>query len=199
MSVNLLVVTLDEARLDAIVATITVLRALVVHLVALRVGGPAGGAPQELTLVVVGPAGALIAEGLPHAARFPVHLEHIRGTVFALAGAVFRQVALVLGAPALRAGALRPAGLQVAALAGGAARVVVQHAAGRVATGIVAVLLQAAVALLARLDEAVAAYRAVEELLRLISEAIVHAVFEGQCQMLERTRGPVRRPVRAAG
>lgn len=44
--INLLIATLDEARLDAIVTAIAVLRASVVHLVALGVGGRARGSPQ---------------------------------------------------------------------------------------------------------------------------------------------------------
>lgn len=91
----------------------------------------------------------------------------------------------MLGASALRARALRPAGLQVAALAGGAACVIVQHTGGHVAAGVVAVLFQTAVALLARLDESVAAYGTVEELLRLVPQTVIHTVLEGYSQVFQ--------------
>lgn len=184
--INLLISTLNEVGLDLIVAAVTVLTALVVHLITLRVGGRTTGAPQEPALIVVGPARALITESLSVIARLPVDLENIGRTILALAGAVFRQIALVVGAPALRAGVFRSAGLQIAAFTGGAARVAVQHAGGHVAARIVAVLLQTAVALLARLNESVAAYRAVEELLRLVPQTIVHSMVEGESQVLQR-------------
>lgn len=174
------------------------LRAFVVHLVALGVGRCAGGTPQQFTLVIVSPARALIAKRFSHAARFTVHLEHVDGAVLALAGAVFRQVALVLGAPALGARRFRPASFQIATLAGGAARVAMQHAGGHVAARIVAVFLQAAVALLARFHESVTANRAVEQLLRFVSQTIIHAVLERQSQMLQGASGPVRRSQRTA-
>lgn len=145
------------------------------------------------------PARALVAEGLAHVATLPVNLEHVLRAVLALAGAIFRKVALVLGAPALRTGVLRSTRLQVAALTGGTARVAVQHTGDRVAARIVAVVSQTTVALFARLDEPIAAYRAVEEPVRLVPQAIVHAVLEGQSQMLQRARGPVRWSGRSAG
>jgi hypothetical protein len=56
--------------------------------------------------------------------------------------------------------------LEVAALASGAGRVGQQHARGSVAARVVAAVLQAAVTLLARLHEAVAADGAVEQAVR---------------------------------
>jgi hypothetical protein len=191
-------VALDVVVASPVVAAVPGLRALVVHFVAKRVRGRPGRPPQQLALVVVGPAVALVAISLAHTAGLAVDLEDIRGTVFALAGTKLGQVALLLGAPALGARDLGLAGAQVAAASGRAARVPVQHAGGAVATGIVAVVDEAAVALLAGLDEAVPADRTVEQSLRLVAQTVIHPVLEGQCQVLQGTGGPVRRPRGAA-
>lgn len=177
---NLLIVAFDKARVNAIVTAVTVLRSLVVHLITLRVGGPTGGTPQQLALIVVSPTRTLIAKSLAHVASLTVHLEHVRWTIFALTGAVLRQVALMLDIPTFCASALRLASLQVATFTGCAARVTVQHAGGYVTARIVAVLLQAAITLFARLDKSVAAYGAVEQLLRFVPQAVIHTVLEGK-------------------
>lgn len=197
-SVVLLSGALDVAGFDPVVAAVAVLRPFRVHLVALRVGRGPRGAPEQFALIVVGPARALVAKRFPHAARLAVHLEHVHRAVLALPGAVLGQVALVLGASALGARGFRPARFQVAALARRAARVAVQHARGHVAARIVAVLLQPAVALLPGLHEPVAADRAVEQLLRLVPQAIIHPVLERERQVLEGAGRPVGRPRRAA-
>ena len=85
---------------------------------------------------------------------------------------------------------LRVTRLKVAALARGAGRVGKHSARGRVAARVVAVVLQPAVTLLARLNEAVAAHRAVEERARLVTQAVVHPVLEGQGEVLEAAGGP---------
>jgi len=149
----------------------------------LRVGGPTGGTPQEFALIVMRSARALIAESFAYAADFSIHLKHIRRTIFALTRAIFRQIALVFGASTFCTRALRPAGLQITTLAGGTACITMQHASSHVATGIVAVLLQAAIALFARFDESVATYGTVKELLRFVPQAIIHTVLEGYGQM----------------
>lgn len=195
---NLLVGAFDEARLDPIVSAVSVFGALVVHLVALSVGGRARRTPEKLALIVVRPAGALVAECLAHVAALAVDFEHVHRAVLALAGAVLGQIALVLGRTALCSRVLRSAGLQIAALPCRTARVSMKHAGCRVAARIVAVLFETAVALLARLDEAVPAYRAVEELLRLVPQTVVHPVLERAGEVLQRTRRPVDWPGRTA-
>jgi len=121
----------------------------------------------------------LIAEGFAHAAGLTVHLKHIRRTIFTLTSAVFWKIALMFSTSAFRARGLRPAGLQIATFASRAACITVQHTGGYVAAGIVTVLLQATVALLARLDESVTTYGTVEEFLRLVPQTVIHAVFKG--------------------
>lgn len=174
------------------------LRPFRVHLVALRVGRGPRGTPEQFALIVVGPARALIAKRFSHAARLTVHFEHVHRAILALPGAILGQVALVLGASALGARGFRPARFQIAALARRAARVAVQHASGHVAARVVAVLLQAAVALLPGFHEPVAADRAVEQFLRLVPQTVIHPVLERERQMLEGAGRPVGRPRRAA-
>jgi len=127
----------------------------------------------------VSSAHTTIAESLATVAGLTVYLKHIRWTIFALTGAVFRQIALVLSSSALRACSLRPTSLQIATLAGSTARVTVQHTSGHVAAGIVAVFLQTAITLLAWLNESITAYRTIKKFLRLVSQAVIHPVFEG--------------------
>jgi hypothetical protein len=67
----------------------------------------------------------------------------------------------------------------------------VQHARGGVATGVVAVLRKAAVALLPRLDEAVPADRTVEERRRFVLQTVVHPVSERQQQIVQTATGPM--------
>ena len=69
---------------------------------------------------------------------------------------------------------LGPAGLEVAALPGGAGGVGEDLTGGGVTARVVAVVLQAAVALLPRLHEAVTTDRAVEQSAGLVTEAVVH-------------------------
>jgi len=69
----------------------------------------------------------------------------------------------VVGRAALGACSLGSTRLQVAALAGGAGRVLVQHAGGGVAAGVGALLQETTVALLTGLHEVVAAHRTVEQ------------------------------------
>ena len=54
----------------------------------------------------------------------------------------------------------------------------------RIAARIVAASRQAAVALLARLDEHVAAFGRIEQTGRLVAQTVVHAVLESQRQIL---------------
>jgi hypothetical protein len=67
----------------------------------------------------------------------------------------------------------------------------VQHARGGVATGVVAVLRKAAVALLPRLDEAVPADWTVEERRRFVLQTVVHPVSERQQQIVQTATGPM--------
>jgi len=84
--------------------------------------------------------GTLVAKGLAHVASLTIDLEHVLRAVLALSSAVFRKIAFVLGAPALRAGILWSTSLQIAALASGTARVAVQHTGDRVATRIITIV-----------------------------------------------------------
>ena len=183
--IHLLIGTLHVVIPRTIEPAIPVLCALAVHLVAQRVRARASRSPQQLALIVVRPAAALITVRFAHTASLPVNLEHVRGTILALTGTVLRQVALLLCTSALGACGLGLAGFEVAALAGCTAGVSVEHAGGRVAAGIVAVVDEAAVALLAGLDETVAADRRVEEPRRLVAQAVVHAMLEGQREVLQ--------------
>ena len=56
---------------------------------------------------------------------------------------------------------------------------------GWVATGVVAVLLEPTVTLLARLDKAVAAHRTLKQGPGLVPQAVVHAVFKGKSKILQ--------------
>lgn len=68
-----------------------------------------------------------------------------------------------------------------------------QHARSRITARVVAVLRQPAVALFPVLDEPVPAHRRVQQGFRFVLEAIVHAVREGEQQVVQTARGPVRR------
>ena len=108
-----------------------------------------------------------------------------------MAGAKFRQIALVLGRSTLSTGVLWFAGIEIATLAGRATRVCVKHTRGRVATEIVAIIFKTAVALFAEFDETVAADWSVEEFFGLVSKAVVHTVLESASKIFQRTGGPV--------
>ena len=69
---------------------------------------------------------------------------------------------------------LGPAGLEVAALPRGAGGVGEDGAGGGVAARVVAVVLQATVALFPRLHEPVTAHRSVEQSAGLVTETVVH-------------------------
>ena len=81
---------------------------------------------------------------------------------------------IAVSLPAHGSRGLGLAGLEVAALPRGAGGVGEDGAGGGVAARVVAVVLQAAVALLPRLHEAVTTDRAVEQSAGLVTEAVVH-------------------------
>lgn len=128
-----------------------------------------------------------------------VAAEHIRRTVLGLPGAILGQIAFVLLRAAVGARQLGPAGVQVAALAGGAGGVAVQHAGLRVAAVVLAVLGQTAVALLARLHESIATLRRVKESCGLVPQAVVHAAREGNGQLIDAAAAPAHRHHSRAG
>ena len=94
--------------------------------------------------------------------------EHIISTIWINESA---QICLPADCPRR----LGPAGLEVAALPRGAGGVGEDGAGGGVAARVVAVILQAAVALLPGLHEPVTAHRSVEQGARLVTETVVHA------------------------
>ena len=189
-----LVVTLEKARVYSVISAISVFSTLVIHIVALLVGRRASRTPQEFALIVVSTTSTLIAKSASHVTSLSVDFEHITGTIFAMAGTKFRQIALVLGWSTLSTGVLWFAGIEIATLAGSATRVCVKHTRGRVATGIVAIIFETAVALFAEFDETVAADWTVEELFGLVSKAVVHTVLESASKVFQRTGGPVNWP-----
>lgn len=167
-AVDVLRPALDVLVGHAVVAAVAVPRGVLVLRVAL-VRTVTRDAPQHATLVRPRSAGALVAVRAAPAAHLRVPLKHVRWAVLGLALAVFRQVALAIDVAAQGASPPRPTRRQVAALARRTGRVLEQHAGVRVTTAVRAEPRQAAIALLTRLYEAVAALRGVEQRFGFVS------------------------------
>ena len=186
-----LAVTLDKALVYFVISAISLVSTQFISIVAPLVGRRASRTPQELALIVVSRTSTLIAKSASQVANLSVNFEHITGTIFAMPGTKFRQIALVLGRSTLSTGVLRFAGIEIATLTGSATRVCVKHTRGGVATGIVAIIFETAVALFAEFDETVAADWTVEEFFGLVSNAVVQTVVERSIKLFHRTGGPV--------
>lgn len=149
-----------------------------------------GRTPQQLALITVRSARTLITKCFSNFARSPVHFVHVIGAELALAVAILGQVALVISCATCRSGQLRPTRGKIATIAGGASGIGVELASVGIAARVVAVVLHAAVASLSGLDKTVAANGSVKNCERFVSQAVVHAVFKCQGQVLETARAP---------
>lgn len=175
---NILFGTHRVVLLQLVEAAVTVTRALIIARIALWRRAPRWS-PQRAALVVVRSARALIAVRASVRARLRVAAIEVGRTVLRFAGAELGQIALaVVDGATLEARRARSACGQIAARTGGAGGVRMQHAGVRVATGVLAELGGAAVALLAALDEAVAARGRFEQLSGLVSSEQIQPVLE---------------------
>lgn len=97
--------------IEFIVAAISMAGALCVHFVALLVRGLARVAPEQFALIGARATEAVIAIRFAAVAGFGVHFVNVIGAVFALPGAILRQVTFIISRSAHCPSILRHASL----------------------------------------------------------------------------------------
>jgi len=189
-TLNILMSARNVLRLVFVVATVAMPTSIDVLVVALfrRL---ARRSPENLALIVMRAARALIAISFPVVTLLGITLEHIAGTELGVALAVLGQIAFAIRVTTRLSGIVRHACRQVAATSRRTRGVTVEHTSVWIATRILAMLDHAAIALLARLDESIAADRRLKDLCRFVLQAIVHAVMQRQVQLVNAARAPV--------
>jgi len=174
----MLLLASQKGAVQAIIAAVSVPSSLHVFTIAVfRV--IARGSPQNPALLGMGATGAVETVGLTAIAGLRVPPEDIGGTVFRLSSAVLWQIALVFSFSTGTTRHFGTTGGQITAFAGGTGGICVQHAGLGIATGILAMFRQSAVALLPRFQETIATGGRFKQLFRLIPQAVVHAAREG--------------------